>query len=369
MNHDHWMQRCLELAKQGAGSVSPNPMVGALIVYSDGVVLGEGIHQQYGEPHAEVEAILDAEKRGNAGELRDATLYVNLEPCSHYGMTPPCADLILEKQIPRVVVGMEDPNPKVGGRGIARLREAGADVTVGVLETRAKRLNEGFIQHITTGRPLITLKIARTLDGKVGGLDGKTTTISSLESRTLVHRWRSELDAVLIGSGTALADDPKLTVRLVEGRQPVRIVLDREGLLPAKLNLFTDEHADKTVVVTGENAKPIYESVFTEGGGRVIRAPEFDGRLNLHALFNALGSGEGIDQPIQSVLVEAGPNLSTALIQQDLVDRLFIFTASKILGDGVPAFHSSKIKLKSFAETTSEQIGDDVLFKGFLRPV
>ena len=366
--HAHWMQRCLDLAQQGAGNVSPNPMVGSVIVGGDGNVLGEGFHGLFGGPHAEAEAFQDVEERDLGGRLSEATLYVNLEPCSHSGKTPPCADLILEKEISRVVVGMEDPNPQVAGRGIARLREAGVEVTVGVMEKEAKRLNEAFVQHVTTGRPLVTLKIAQTLDAKIAAPDGAPLTITSLESRTLVHRWRSELDAVLVGSGTAKADDPQLSVRHLEGRQPVRVVLDRTGELPPSLRLFSDEHVSQTVAVIGEEAAPAYESKLIAGGGCVIRAPEAEGHLDLRAVLEILGSGEGLDRPIQSVLVEAGPGLATALLRQDLVDRLFVFTAPNILGQGVPAFaHWIAEEPVAFADVEWQRVGDDVLFRGFLR--
>jgi len=343
-------------------------MVGSLIVDADGGELGGGFHARYGGPHAEVVALRDAEQRGFADKLKDATLYVNLEPCSHHGKTPPCADLILEKMIPRVVVAMEDPHPKVAGRGIAKLQEAGLDVIVGVLEKRAKRLNEAFALHFATGRPLVTLKMAQTLDGKIAAADSAPLTITSLESRTLVHRWRSELDAVLAGSGTARADDPQLTVRHVEGRQPVRVVLDRTGELPESLRLFTDEHAKQTVAFVGEEATPAYEIDLLASGGRMIRSPEKDGHLDLSAVIEILGSGISLGRPVQSVLVEAGPNLATALLGQNLVDRLFVFTAPEILGEGIPSLTSFPVdESVSFADIEWAEIGGDVLFQGYLR--
>src|SRR5690606_20625136 len=176
-------------------------------------------------------------------------MYVTLEPCSHNGKTPPCADLILGMAVPRVIVGMEDPNPVVAGRGIARLREGGTAVTVGVLEAACRRLNEAFVHHLATGRPLVTLKIAQTLDGRIATRSGDSRWVSGEAARARVHRWRAALDGVLVGSGTARADDPALTVRHVAGRQPVRVVLDREASLPPDLQLFTDEHAARTIAV------------------------------------------------------------------------------------------------------------------------
>src|SRR5690606_28475973 len=188
---DALMQRCLDLAARGAGHASPNPLVGAVLVSPDGEVLGEGWHRAWGGPHAEVEAVRDAEARGHAGRLAEATLYVSLEPCSHHGKTPPCTDLVLERRIPRVVVAHEDPFPEVAGRGLRRLRAAGVDVAVGVLAREARRLNEAFLRHVTTGRPLVTLKWAQTLDGQVATASGDSRWVSSEESRALVHRWRA----------------------------------------------------------------------------------------------------------------------------------------------------------------------------------
>lgn len=366
------MQRALALAVHGAGAVSPNPMVGAVLVGPDGAVLGEGWHGQFGGPHAEVWAVRDAERRHGPEALRDSTLYVTLEPCSHYGKTPPCADLILERAVPRVVVGMEDPFPAVAGRGIARLRERGVAVTVGVLEHACKRLNEAFVHHVTTGRPLVTLKIAQTLDGSIATRTGDSRWVSGEAARTLVHRWRAELDGVLVGRGTAEADDPALTVRHVEGRQPVRIVLDREAALPSRLRLFTDEHAAQTIAVVGEGRVPAYAAALRERGGHVLSLPETDGHLDLGALLDALGRGAGPHRPMQSLLVEAGPGLATALLRADLVDRLALFIAPKIVG-GLPGIGDLGVErmagARTFTASTWEAVGDDLLFFGYRRAV
>ena len=369
---ERWMQRALDLAERGAGAVSPNPMVGCVIVGPDGDVIGEGWHGEYGGPHAEVWAVRDAERRHGPEILRDSTLVVTLEPCSHHGKTPPCADLILEKQIPRVVVGMEDPNPVVAGRGIGRLRARGVEVTVGVLEAACRRLNEAFVHHLATGRPLVTLKIAQTLDGRIATRSGDSRWVSGEAARRLVHRWRAALDGVLVGSGTARADDPALTVRHAAGRQPVRVVLDREAALPADLQLFTDEHAAMTVAVIGEGNRPDYADALEAAGGLVLPIPEFGGHLDLGALLETLGTGVGAHRPMQSLLVEAGPGLATALVRADLVDRLALFIAPKLVGDGRPSFGDLGIDRMAdaltFAESRWERVGDDILFLGFRRP-
>ena len=364
------MRRCLELAARGAGHVSPNPLVGAVLVGTGGEVLGEGWHAAYGEPHAEPHAIAEAERYYGAAALKNATLYVNLEPCAHHGKTPPCADLIVAKGIPRVVVGLVDPFPAVAGRGIERLRAHGVAVTTGVLEAACWRLNEAFVHHLRTGRPLVTLKVAQTLDGHVATVTGDSRWVSGPEARRLTHRWRAELDGILVGSGTARADDPALTVRHVDGRQPQRFVLDRTGALPASLKLFTDAYAAHTTALVGEAAAPAYADALEAAGGRLLRVPQRNGHLDLEALLDRLGEGGGREGvPLQSLLVEAGPGLATALLQAELVDRYYAFVAPKLVGTGVPTAGELGITemadALTFAEHTWEPVGEDLLFRGY----
>jgi diaminohydroxyphosphoribosylaminopyrimidine deaminase/5-amino-6-(5-phosphoribosylamino)uracil reductase len=374
------MRRCLKLARRGAGSVSPNPMVGAVLVADDGTVLGEGWHRSYGGPHAEANAIRDAEARHGREALQSATMYVNLEPCTHHGKTPPCTDLILRKGIPRLVVGMIDPFPAVKGRGIRRMREAGMDVEVGVLRTTCRRFNEAFLHHVDTGRPLVTLKVAQTLDGQVATATGDSRWISGKDARTRVHRWRSELDGVLVGSGTAQSDDPRLTVRHVDGRQPTRIVLDRTGSLPADRRLFTDDHVASTIAVLGEEReRPPYADALEDAGGTILRVAEATGadgeaHLDLHALLQRLGKDGGREtEPMQSLLVEAGPGLATALLRHNLVDRYFCFVAPKLIGEGTPTVGdlgiASMNDALTFADATWETVGDDVLLRAYAHPL
>ena len=376
---DH-MDRALALAARGAGHVSPNPMVGAVLVGPGGEVLGEGYHRAWGGPHAEVEAVRDAEARGNGDRLGEATMVVTLEPCSHHGKTPPCADLIIERGIPRVVVATPDPFPAVAGRGLARLRAAGVEVTVGVREREARRLNEAFLTHVATGRPLVTLKLALTLDGRVATRTGSSRWITGPEARARVHALRAASDAVLVGAGTALADDPALTVRDVPKgaamRPPLRVVLDRTGVLPPTLRLFTDADAERTIAVVGEGARPVYAAALEAAGGRVWAVAERDGHLDLGAVLDRLGAkggGEG-GRPVQSVLVEAGPGLATALLRHDLVDRLLAFVAPRLVGgDGRPALGGLGVAemadARGFVEGGWETVGADALFTGYLRSV
>ena len=369
--HEKWMARCIALAQRGYGYASPNPFVGSVIVDEDGEVLGEGWHQEYGSAHAERNAIWDAEKKHNGDKLKQATLYVNLEPCSHFGKTPPCSHLVLEKEIPRVVIGMVDPYEKVSGRGIQMLRDKGVEVCVGVLQAECERLNEAFSHHMATGRPLVNLKMAQTLDGNIATANGDSRWVSGKASRTLVHEWRSQLDAVLIGAGTALADNPSLTVRHVSGRHPFRVVLDRLGKLPASLHLFSDDLVEKTIAVTAAGIEPTYKNQLIQAGGQHLQVEETNAHLDLVKILESLGKSTENRSAFQSVLVEAGPSLATAFLQQDLVDQFNLFIAPKLVGAGTPTLHNLSIsqmaEAYTFAETRWAPIGNDMLFQGFRR--
>ena len=375
------MRRALELAARGDGAVSPNPMVGAVLVGADGAVLGEGWHARWGGPHAEPVAVHAAEAAGAGEHVAGATLYVTLEPCAHHGKTPPCADLVVEKGIRRVVAAMGDPNPTVAGAGFARLREAGVDVVVGVMEREARRLNEAFVHHLATGRPLVTLKLALTLDGRLATHSGDSRWVTGAESRALVHRWRAESDAVVVGAGTAKADDPHLTARDLPSsvepatvRQPLRVVLDRAGALPPSLHLFASA-ATSTVAFVAPGASPVYAGALEAAGGRVIEVPLHDDHLDLGKVLDFLGAGRGLPEgirDIQSVLVEAGPGLATALLREDLVDRLFAFVAPILVGsDGLAAVGPLDVDAMADAlrptEVTWEIVGADALMRGYLR--
>lgn len=370
------MDRALALATRGAGRVSPNPLVGAVLAGPDGAIWGEGWHGAWGGPHAEVWTVRDAERRGFGGRLAEATAVVTLEPCSHTGKTPPCADLLVARGIRRVAVALRDPNPRVAGRGLERLRAAGAEVVLGVRAAEAYRLAEAFFHHIMTGRPLVTLKWAQTLDGQVATATGDSRWVSSEPSRARVHAWRAALDAVLVGTGTARTDDPALTVRLAEGRQPLRIVLDRTGTLPPTLRLFSDAHAARTLAVVAPDARPAYAEALCSAGGAVLRVPTRDGHLDLAALLERLGAGDGLPQgqrPVQSVLVEAGPGLASALLREHLVDRLAAFVAPKLAGAGTPATANLGVarmaEARTFAAHTWETVGPDLLFQAYVHAV
>lgn len=359
----------LEIAQRGAGYVSPNPMVGCVIVSKEGKKIGQGFHERYGQPHAEVNAIQSVKKKE---QFDGATLYVTLEPCSHHGKTPPCCELLAKYNWERVVVAMEDPNPKVSGKGIAYLAEYGISVETGLMEGEAEKLNEFFLSYHRFGTPFVTLKIAQTLDGYIVAPDGISNWISCEESRKRVHEWRSRYDAVMVGRNTALNDNPRLTVRHVEGRQPYRVVIDGSLELPDSLNLFSDQYEEKTISFThnrkkfeqeGDPMLKILESNYFRG--KTFLVDEKDGHTDLPQVFKKLA-----DEKITSVLVEAGQNLASALLRENLVDKIAIFIAPKILGGGTKSLAGLNIlrmdEIWNLKETNWEKVGDDMLFTGYL---
>ena len=328
MNDEYYMRKALALARRGLGKTSPNPTVGAVIV-KNGDIVGQGYHRRFGGPHAEVNAIRDA-----GGDLTGATLYVTLEPCCHLKKkTPPCLDAILKHAWSRVVVGTPDPNPQVNGRSIAALKRRGIETTVGVLKEECQRLNEAYFKYIRTGMPFITLKFAQTLDGRIASATGDSRWISSSHSLKLAHRLRSLHDAVLVGVDTVLADDPQLTVRLVRGRNPLRVVADSTLKTPLTARVLADQKTAPTVVATTKRAGPGKLSAMKNAGIEVVVvAEEKGGRLDLSDLFRKLG-----ERGISSVLVEGGAGLITSVLRDRLADRLLVIVAPRILGKGIEA--------------------------------
>lgn len=358
-----WMKLALREAARGAGYVSPNPMVGCAIVSSEGKLLSKGYHERYGEAHAEVNAIAAIK---NEHDLIDATVYVTLEPCSHYGKTPPCALALAELPIKRVVVAMIDPNPKVSGKGIEMLRANSIQVDVGLMKDEATRLNEFFLTYITTGRPFVTLKLAQTLDAYTAAPDGMSQWITGEASRARVHEWRSVYDAVMIGRETALADNPSLNVRLVEGRAPKRIVIDGEGTLPRHLNLFSDALEAKTITIGWKaQADPLLSLLDADAfSGQTIQVGKHEGHTDLSEALDRIGALR-----ISSVLVESGGTLATALLKRRLVDKVHVFVAPKFLGGGKRSVLGLGIdrltESLDLRSTSVEKIGEDVLITGY----
>lgn len=316
--HEKYIKECIELAKLGEGKVSPNPLVGCIIFDKYGNITGKGYHACYGECHAEVNALKEAKEKANGG-----TLYVSLEPCSHHGKTPPCADKIIQSGIKKVIVGMIDPNPKVSGDGIKKLQSAGIEVISGVLENECKKLNEIFIKHITEQRPFVAIKTASTIDGKISTKIGSSKWITSEAARNEVHRLRNKYDAILTGSGTVIADNPELNCRIECGRNPARVIIDSELKTDPKSRVYAD-NAAKTYIAAIEDSKGNYpENV------EIIKCPLTpENKIDLAFLTNEL-----YKKGICSILVEAGGELNGAFIKNNLVDKFYFFIAPKILGD------------------------------------
>ena len=352
------MRAALALARRGLGNVWPNPAVGCLVV-KDGHVVGRGWTQPGGRPHAETEAL------ARAGEpARSATAYVTLEPCCHWGKTPPCADALIAAGLARVVAAVEDPDPRVAGAGLRRLRAAGLSVESGVCEAEAAELNAGFFQRVRTGRPLVTLKLAASLDGRIAAASGESRWITGEIARERAHLLRAEHDAVLVGTGIALADDPQLTCRLpgMSPRSPVRIVMDRDLRLPHSARLFAEARQVPIWILTSSSADEERLAALRGAGVEVMTA-ELDaaGGIDLAAALGILGA-----RGLTRLLVEGGGRLAAALLRADLVDRLVWINAPLLIGgDGIPAVADLGLaKLANaprFEHIATEVLGPDVL--------
>src|SRR3954464_3844298 len=362
------LRRALELAEEGRGRVSPNPLVGAVIV-RDGEMIGEGYHAALGDLHAERAAIEDAGARGE--DVAGSAIYVTLEPCAHTGRQPPCTEAILEARISRVVFASEDPTDKAAGRGPGMLRDGGVDVELagGPEASAARLLNQPFRKRARTGRPLVTYKAAMSLDGRVASPTGDSRWISTAESRELVHRWRAEVDAVAVGIGTALADDPLLTARLEgAGRQPTRVVFDSAARLPIDSALVASIDEAPLIVVCAPEAPSAKRDALERAGAEVVVAPGRTDRDRLETGLTELGRRD-----IQDLLVEGGPTFAGALFDAGEVDELRLFIAPVLVGaaqaravlEGEGAVRIAD-GLRPLA-TTFDQVGEDMLVRARLR--
>lgn len=359
------MDQALSLAEEGVGRTRPNPAVGCVIV-RDGAVVGRGYHRRAGEPHAEVEALRDA------GELaRGATVYVTLEPCSHHGRTPPCAEALIAAGVSRVVAAMGDPNPRVAGRGMERLRQAGIDTVLGVREERARALNAPFVSWITRKRPLVTLKVAASLDGRIATHTGESQWITGPTARLAVQEMRNRHDVVLTGIHTVLADDPQLNCRIPGGRDPVRVVLDSHLRIPWEAKLFTASDGPVWIATVRHAGDEVWEA-FVQGPvmqhahvGVISCRAGWDGRVDLLDVLEKLGERE-----ITSVMVEAGGMLTGAFLERKLADRLALFLAPKLIGgDGARGFFGGRGSAALAATPrlkgmTTRAVGEDLLLEG-----
>jgi diaminohydroxyphosphoribosylaminopyrimidine deaminase/5-amino-6-(5-phosphoribosylamino)uracil reductase len=328
MNTDElYMRQALNLARRGLGKTSPNPMVGAVIV-KNGRVISRGYHHAFGRDHAEVDALKRAK-----GSVAGATLYVTLEPCRHFGKTPPCTDIIIKKKIARVVIGMLDPDPRMQGESVKLLNKHHIKTTIGVLESDCRALNEKYIKQRITGAPFVTLKWAQTLDGRIATAKGSSRWIACPESLKLAHRLRAVNDAILVGVSTVIKDNPELTTRLVKGRNPLRVILDSRLRIPLNAKILQNQGKAKTLVVTTSRASKSKLAALQKMGIEVlVTPPDKKGRVDLSRLLKALG-----DREITSLLVEGGSEVITSFLRLNLADRLVVIIAPKILGKGTDA--------------------------------
>ena len=361
LNDESFMKRALRLARKGEGWVSPNPMVGSVIVRNNRII-GEGYHRKFGQAHAEINALESVTESAEG-----STIYVTLEPCSHYGKTPPCVDRLIACRPQRVVIGTADPNPLVAGKGIEALQRSGVPVSVGVLEEACRQINEAFFKFIQSRTPFVTLKYAQTLDGRIATATGHSRWISSLPSRRFAHRLRHAHDAIMVGIGTVLSDDPELTVRLVRGKNPLRIVLDSRLRIPLTSHILQDQGKAGTLLVATDRADGEKLARLRDLGIDVLILPaDPSGRIVLPSLFRELGT-----RNIASVLVEGGSGVLTALLAEDLADRLVAIVAPKIAGKGIEAVGDLNITdMKSaigliFRRTYRK--GDDLIIDARLR--
>lgn len=362
MVYEEFMREALNLAKRGLGKTSPNPAVGSCLV-KGGRVVAEGWHRKAGLPHAEIEALTAAGKRA-----KGSTLFVTLEPCCHFGRTPPCTGAIIAAGVKKVVVGAPDPNPKVAGKGVAALRAAGIEVVEGVLADECAAINPAYNKYITKGLPLVTLKLASSLDGRIATANGESKWITGPEARALVHRMRAENDAVMVGAKTALKDDPELTVRLARGRNPIRVILDSTLSLPIASKVFNGvkEGKARLIIFTslGADEKRLKKAV--DSGAEVIRVASNGSGLSLKKVLKELAKRE-----ITSVLVEGGGQVSASLLKEKLVDRLLVFYGPMVLGsDSLPSVGPLGLMglrhAPRFKTTRVRKIGDDILIEAAL---
>jgi len=357
-----FMKQALREARRGLGRVSPNPAVGAVIVRK-GEVVARGYHRMAGLPHAET-AALDKLEQISPGD----SLYITLEPCNHLGRTPPCTHTILKSGIKRVVIGMKDPNPMVAGGGCEFLKDNGIEVVENVLETECRRLNEDFLKFVESGRPFVIAKSALTMDGWIATSSGHSQWITNDKSRQFVHRLRDRVDAVMVGIGTVLADDPSLTTRLTKGkgRDPLRIIVDTHLRTPLNAKVMNQDSPADTLVVTSEDAGLEDQEKFRAQGVPTLVCPTRAGRIDLNTLMTKLG-----EMSITSLLVEGGASITGSMLREGLIDKFYIFKAPKLFGgdDGIPMTTGPGAKRMDecviLKQIKTRRFGDDILIRGY----
>lgn len=355
ISHKKYMELALKLAEKGRGLTSPNPMVGCIIV-KRGRIVGKGWHKKAGTGHAEVIAIDEAGKKA-----MNSTMYVTLEPCSHWGRTPPCTERIMEAGVREVVIGVKDPNPLV--HGYFELKARGLKTRIGILESECEKLNEAYIKWMKTKKPFVILKVAMSADGRIATKTGDSKYITSKEARTLVHKLRTEVDAVMVGLNTVFRDNPELTPRLWKGKDPLKIVVDSTLKIPKNCNLM--KHPAKLIIATTNKAKKNNIAKLQEKGVKVLMTKSVKGMVDMTELMKQLGRHE-----ITSVMIEGGSELNSSAIKARAVDKIFIFTAPKLIGNGLGAIGNlgvNKIdKAINLKDTKCSRVGKDMLVEAYL---
>ena len=356
ISHKKYMDLALKLAEKGKGTTSPNPLVGCVIV-KRGRVVGQGFHKKAGEDHAEVMALKQAGKKA-----KDGILYVNLEPCSHWGRTPPCTEKIVETGIREVIIGMKDPNPVI--KGYDELKFRGVKTKIGILEAECKKLNEIYAKYIKTKRPFVIVKAATSLDGKIATTTGHSKYITGTEARKFVHSLRAELDAVMVGINTILKDNSELTVRLIKGRNPIKIVVDSTLKIPVNANVVKNDPT-KLIVATTKNANKKKVKLLQQKGVNVLILNTKKGMVDLNELMKELGRLE-----ITSIMIEGGAELNAEAIRSGIVDKILFFISPKMIGKGLEAIGDLGIKKVdksiNLKNIDYKKIGKDILIEGYL---
>ncbi|HON57959.1 MAG TPA: bifunctional diaminohydroxyphosphoribosylaminopyrimidine deaminase/5-amino-6-(5-phosphoribosylamino)uracil reductase RibD [Smithella sp.] len=360
MTDEYFMKLALKLARKGLGHVSPNPMVGAVLV-KEGKIIGAGYHRRFGGHHAEINAIRNARQ-----DVAGSTLYVTLEPCCHEGKTPPCVESIIACKIARVVIGTIDANPLVSCQGVHCLRESGIEVKTGVLADECRKLNEVFFHYMETGMPFITIKYAQTLDGRIATRSGRSQWISSPASLKFAHRLRAQHDAILVGCKTVIKDNPELTVRLVRGRNPIRVIVDSHLKISPKAKVFQNTADAATILATTSGANRPRRMRLSALGVEIISVPaDRQGHVDLKKLFERLAQ-----RGISSILIEGGSEIITSALKQNLANRLVTVVSPKIIGKGIEAVGELNItaldSAKKISIAKAMRLGDDIIIDGRL---
>lgn len=358
---EFYMERALKLAKRGIGMVNPNPMVGAVVV-KDNKIIGEGFHEKYGDTHAERNAIKNA-----IDDVEGSTLYVTLEPCAHYGKTPPCVDLLIEKKIKKVIIGMIDPNPLVAGKSIKKLRENNIEVKVGVKEDECRKLNEVFVKYIKTKKPFVIMKAGISIDGKIATSSGESKWITSEKSRLHSQELRNRMSGIMVGINTVLSDDPLLTYRgKCKGKDPVRIIVDSTLRVPLESKVIKYNN-NNTIVACVANSNLVKKELLEKMGIRVIQTDARNGRVNLQELIEKLGK-----EKIDSILLEGGGTLNFSALKEGIVDKVRFYIAPKIIGGENSRNSVSGEGFYSLSECVNirdilyERIGDEIVVEGYI---